>query len=214
MLPGGLRRWAGGRLSPATEGSCREWAPFGPESGWSSAAEAQGDLLAPSGECVVQWMPWSPSRGEARASAVLGTSSPCRGSRSRAHSLQRLPQEQTSGAGAQQTASSCGLWFLSQQEGPGLCASQVPRLILTGRQTRETTVEEGGRGRFRADRTPLGPYIAWAESPSHPECGEGESLLARGLARAWRFWELNEVLEQTRLVWSDPHSLGDLFSST
>ena len=178
MLPGGLRSWAGGRPSPATEGSCREWAPFGPESGWSSAAEAQVDLLAPSRECVVQWMPWSPSRREARASAVLGTSSPCRGGRSQTHSLQRLPQEQTSGAGAQQTASSCRLWFLSQQEGPGLCASQVPRLILTGRQTRERSPgwfsragrlgkpRRGGRqGQVQGRQNPAGPVHCLSGQP-------------------------------------------------
>lgn len=62
---------------------------------------------------------------------------------SRAHGLQHLPQEQTSEALSFQPRA---LIPESAGRGPGLCASQVPQLILMGRHTRETTERRAGAG--------------------------------------------------------------------
>lgn len=84
------------------------------------------------------------------ASAVLGTSSPCQGGgRSCQQGTRPSAPSPRTNIRSTRSAHSFQLRALipeSAGRGPGLCASQVPQLILIGRHTRETTERRTGAG--------------------------------------------------------------------
>lgn len=91
------------------------------------------------------------------ASAVLGTSS-CQGVAAAAQGTRPSAPSPRTNIRSTRSAHSFQLRALipeSAGRGPGLCASQVPQLILISRHTRETT--RGGQGQVQSRQNPAGP---------------------------------------------------------
>ena len=149
---------------------------LGPGSGCSALRNPRWIYLSSLGDVCSSDYRGPHPRERPGASAVLGTSSPCQGGGRNCQQGTRpsAPSLRTN-IRSRRSADSLQLRALipeSAGRGPGLCASQVPQLILMGRHTRETTERRAGAGSEQTEPSWSSTFPEWT-APHIQNAGRG-----------------------------------------